>query len=138
MAALGRLELAALNKGVVLSRLHGLAVRAVLFHNGTWSDWRETLRRMPANRLPDGQLSDTRVAASLVDLCGTDALGRLPGRWVIFDRDFTELLGDWQRWRGMQVSNLGFERHLHAAPLHQATLKLPSACGYTDTSRRRK
>jgi predicted glutamine amidotransferase len=47
------------------TRLSGHA-RAVLFHNGTWSQWRETLRRMPRHRRPDGLLSDTRVAASLV------------------------------------------------------------------------
>ena len=118
------------------TRLSGHA-RAVLFHNGTGMEWRETLRRMPHGRL-GGLLSDTRVAASLVDLCGTDALERLPGRWVFFERDFTELFGDWQRWRGMRVSNLGFERHLPDTPRHQATLKLSSACGYPDTNRRRK
>ena len=83
-------------------------VRVVLFHNGTWSDWRENLRRMPRHRIPDGLLSDTRVAASLVDLCGTDVLDRLPGRWVFFDRDFTELYGDWREWGGMKASNLHF------------------------------
>ncbi|MFY7818845.1 MAG: hypothetical protein ACOVRB_10830, partial [Akkermansiaceae bacterium] len=57
---------------------------------------------------PDGLLSDTRVAASLVDLCGIDTLDRLPGRWVFFERDFTELFGDWRNWRGMKVSNLHF------------------------------
>ena len=31
--------------------------RAVLFHNGTWSGWRETLKRMPRHRMPDGLLS---------------------------------------------------------------------------------
>lgn len=82
--------------------------RAVLFHNGTWSGWRETLRRMPRNRVPDGLLSDTRVAASLVDLCGMQVLEKLPGRYVLFERDFTELFGDWREWRGMRVSNLGF------------------------------
>jgi hypothetical protein len=48
------------------TRLSGHA-RAVLFHNGTWGGWRETLRRMPKHRAPDGLLSDTRVAASMVD-----------------------------------------------------------------------
>jgi hypothetical protein len=89
------------------TRLSGHA-RAVLFHNGTWSQWRETMQRMPRHRMPDGLLSDTRVAASLVDLCGMDTLDRLPGRWVFFDRDFTELFGDWRKWRGMIVSNLHF------------------------------
>jgi len=89
------------------TRLSGNA-RAVLFHNGTWSHWRDTMQRMPRHRMPEGLLSDTRVAAALVDLCGMDTLDRLPGRWVFFERDFTELFGDWRKWRGMQVSNLGF------------------------------
>ena len=89
------------------TRLSGQA-RAVLFHNGTWSHWRETMHRMPRHRIPDGLLSDTRVAASLVDLSGMDTLDQLPGRWVFFERDFTELFGDWRKWRGMKVSNLVF------------------------------
>jgi len=36
----------------------------------------------------------------LVDLCGTDVLERLPGRWVLFDRDFTKLYDDWREWQG--------------------------------------
>jgi hypothetical protein len=126
------------------TRLSGHA-RAVLFHNGTWCQWRETLRRMPKHRMPDGLLSDTRVAASLVDLCGMDALDRLPGRWVFFDRDFTELYGDWREWRGMQVSNLGFTYGLSTPALfapkhtqsadshHQPFLDFPDTCGNPDT-----
>jgi len=116
------------------TRLTGHA-RAVLFHNGTWGVWREVLRRMPGSRV-NGLLSDTRVAASLVDLCGPEILERLPGRWVFFERDFTELFGEWQRWRGMRVSNLGFTHHLTSG--HQATLKLSATCGTPDTRKRRK
>ena len=110
--------------------------RAVLFHNGTWCDWRETLGRMPSHRITGGPLSDTRVAASFVDLCGVETLERLPGRWVFFERDFTELFGDWQQWGGMQVSNLHFT---HRLPGHQqGTPKLSAACGTPDIRPRRK
>jgi hypothetical protein len=119
------------------TRLSGHA-RAVLFHNGTWSDWRENLRRMPRHRMPDELLSDTRVAASLVDLCGVDVLDRLPGRWVFFDRDFTELYGDWREWDGIRVSNLGFTHQLRDTPRHQSTLKLSVTCGNPDTRKPRK
>jgi hypothetical protein len=119
------------------TRLSGQA-RAVLFHNGTWGQWRETLRRMPRNRIPDGLLSDSRVVASMVDLCGTDVLDRLPGRWVFFDRDFTELYGDWSDWRGMRASNLNFA-HLLKAPApsrsksrHKPILDFPDTCGNPD------
>jgi len=36
-----------------------IKTRAVRFHNGTRGQWRETLRRMPRHRMPDGLLSDT-------------------------------------------------------------------------------
>jgi hypothetical protein len=121
------------------TRLSGHA-RAVLFHNGTWADWRETLRRMPRHQRPDGLLSDTRVAASLVDLCGMDVLDRLPGRWAFFDRDFTELYGDWREWQGMRASNLYFLPLRGATPSShsQRFIKLSATCGNLDTRKPRK
>ena len=118
------------------TRLTGHA-RAVLFHNGTWSGWRETLKRMPRHRMPDGLLSDTRVAASMVDLCGMNVLDRLPGRWVLFERDFTELYGDWRDWRGMRASNLGFLHELRGhggcpGSYSQPFLPLSDECGTPD------
>ncbi len=92
------------------TRLTGHA-RSVLFHNGTWSGWRDSLKRMPGHRISDGVLSDTRVAASLVDYLGTSVLDRLPGRYVFFDREFTELYGDWKEYCGMTVSNTYFVPH---------------------------
>jgi hypothetical protein len=95
--------------------------------------------------MPDGLMSDTRVAASLVDLCGMDTLDRLPGRWVFFDRDFTELYGDWREWRGMKASNLGFTYGLSKPSLfapkdtqsadshYQPFLDFPDTCGNSDT-----
>jgi hypothetical protein len=115
------------------TRLSGHAC-AVLFHNGTWRAWRDTLIRMPRHRAPDGLLSDSRVAASLVDLCGMDVLDRLPGRYVFYERDFTALFGHWHNWRGMQVSNLNFTSHLNTpSRTHQPLLDLPDTCGNSDT-----
>ncbi len=115
------------------TRMSGHAL-AALFHNGTWSNWRETLRRMPRHHRPDGLMSDTRVAASLVDLCGMDVLDRLPGRWVFFDRDFTELYGDWREWCGMKASNLYFLplRGHGPSSWHQSSFTLPDTCDYPD------
>ncbi len=92
------------------TRLTGHA-RAVLFHNGTWLDWRHALWWVRVRDLT-GPQSDTRAAAMLADRFGPDVLGRLPGRWVFFERGFTELYGDWHPWRGMQASNLMFESAL--------------------------
>ena len=104
------------------TRLTGHA-RAVLFHNGTWTRWEPMRKRMPSKRLARGPLSDTRVAASLVDLAGSETLERLPGRWVFFERDFTQLFGDWRTANGMRVSNFHF---LDAIP-----------CAYTRPTRRK-
>jgi hypothetical protein len=91
---------------------------------------------MPCDRRPDGLLSDTRVVASMVDLCGAEALESLPGRWVFFDRDFTELYGDWRTWRGMKVSNLNFlpveADRPRAKTRHQPFLDFPDTCGNPD------
>ncbi len=120
------------------TRLSGQA-RAVLFHNGTWGAWRETLRRMPQARIQDGELSDSRVAASLVDLCGLEILERLPGRYVFFDRDSTELFGDWRTWRGMKVSNLHFIHYLESPPRsHDLFPDSPPTCGHKPSKRPRK
>ena len=89
------------------TRLTGRA-RAVLFHNGTWTGWRDALARMPRHRITDKLVSDSRVAASLVDHLGPQVLNRLPGKYALFDRDGTELFGDWREWGGMKVSNLAF------------------------------
>jgi hypothetical protein len=74
-----------------------------------------------------------------------DKLDRLPGRWVFFERDFTELYGDWREWRGMQASNLGFTYELskpsifapkHTQPAdsqHQPFFDFPDTCGTSDT-----
>ena len=48
-------------------------------------------------------VSFSSLSASLVALCGMDVLDRFPGRWVFFDRDFTELHGDWRGWQGMRA-----------------------------------
>jgi predicted glutamine amidotransferase len=115
------------------TRLSGHA-RAVLFHNGTWGGWRNTLQRMPRHRRPEGQLSDTRVAASLVDLCGMDTLDQLPGRWVFFDRDLTALFGEWRKWGGMRVSNLHFTAGLiQSSPQwQQPYFNFSDDCGNSD------
>jgi hypothetical protein len=69
-----------------------------------------------------------------------DVLDRLPGRWVFFDRDFTELYGDWREWQGMRASNLYFLPLLTDAPSRpsQRPLKLSATCGTPDTRNRRK
>jgi hypothetical protein len=72
----------------------------------------------------------------MVDLCGMDVLDRLPGRWVLFERDFTELYGDWRDWNGMRSSNLGFLHELRGhggcTGYSQPFLPLSDECGTPD------
>jgi len=69
-----------------------------------------------------------------------DVLERLAGRWVFFDRDFTELYGDWREWQGMRASNLYFLPLRDDSPssTSQRLLKLSVTCGNPDTRSRRK
>lgn len=105
------------------TRLTGRA-RSVLFHNGTWTGWREALGRMPRHRITDKLVSDSRVAASLVNYLGPQVLDRLPGRYAFFDREFTELYGEWHDYGGIKVSNL------HFLPLDEARVCQPSTSGF--------
>jgi hypothetical protein len=53
---------------------------------------------------------------------------------VFFDRDFTELYGDWREWQGMRASNLFFLPLRPDTPSrsHQPFLTFPDTRGYSD------
>lgn len=90
----------------------------VLFQNGTWSDYRDALRRLEDVRkqpLPITPMSDTRAAALVVHTTGPEVLNKLPGRWVWMNAVETKLYGPWEDWHGMQVSNTGFTWRLRRA-----------------------
>jgi hypothetical protein len=59
---------------------------------------------------------------------------------VFFDRDFTELYGDWREWQGMRASNLYFLplRDDSSSSHSQRLLKLSATCGNPDTRKSRK
>ena len=69
-----------------------------------------------------------------------DVLDRLPGRWVFFDRDFSELYGEWHEWGGMRASNLYFLPVQPDRPSRspQPLLKFSATCGNPDTRKHRK
>ena len=106
-----------------VSRKAGLAfhgkTKAVLFHNGTWGGWEEALDRLVSlggHDDIDGPMSDTRAAAVVVDHLGRHVLDRLPGRWVLFGMKETQLYGEWEEFKGMNVSNTNF---VHRLPVKQ-------------------
>lgn len=92
-----------------VTALEGTA-NSVLFHNGTWGQWRETLNELAPGL--DGPVSDTRVAAIRVHYEGEEALVEMAGRWVVFGHKKTELCGDFQSRKGLRYSNLNWVRNL--------------------------
>ena len=56
--------------------------------------------------------------------------------YLLFERDFTELYGDWRDWRGMRASNLGFLHELRGhggcPGYSQPFLPLSDECGTPD------
>jgi hypothetical protein len=92
------------------TKLSGTANR-LLFHNGTWSDWRRALEHVPGAKLAAGSapLSDSRAMALLVHhLRDAALLEHVAGRVVLFGAKKTKLFGPWKEWEGMTCSNLGF------------------------------
>jgi hypothetical protein len=92
------------------TRLHGTA-RSLLFHNGTWSGYRDVLEQDPSllDSLPLGKgVSDTCVLAALLARKGSEILRRIPGRFAVMTPKSIQLHGDWEEHEGMRVSNRHF------------------------------
>jgi hypothetical protein len=92
------------------TKLSGTSQR-LLFHNGTWGDWKRALKHVPEAMLGAGDtpLSDSRAMALLVHHLGkAEILEHVGGRVVLFGVKTTRFFGDWREWGGMRCSNLGF------------------------------
>jgi len=78
--------------------------RSVLFHNGTWSAWREFADVQELDL--QGPVSDSRVAAAAVHHHGFHWLRQIPSRFAMLSvRDGIKLLGDWRQIDGLWFSN---------------------------------
>lgn len=108
---------------------------AVLFHNGTWSGWRDALKHAQTDGAtpPPGPMSDTRAAAWLCSLYGHKFLKTCsPSRWVYFSSRDTVMYGQWYKRQGIYFSNLYWSRHpddpsvpsVLSVPTHQTKLDL--------------
>ena len=82
---------------------------AVLFHNGHWNNWEESVLRhaIASNReIPDGEWSDTRAAAWIVHAVGTNFLRFISGKFAVLDPSGISLYGsDWYSENGVRFSN---------------------------------
>lgn len=82
---------------------------AVLFQNGTWSDWQRAIEHAieEGHKPPTGPMSDTRAAAWLCSIYGHKFLKKLqPSRWVYFSANETATFGQWFKRDGLYFSNL--------------------------------
>jgi hypothetical protein len=97
------------------TKLSGVSNR-LLFHNGTWADWRRALTHVFGEDWKiglHGPMSDSRAMALLVhELKTSSILENVGGRVVIFGSKRTEFFGPWKMWKGMHCSNLGFTYEL--------------------------
>lgn len=100
------------NAGLDLS---GETTGSVLFHNGTWGDWRNVVLNTAINaqvELPDGDWSDTRALAWAAKIYGKAILPIINEKTVIFGPDFlriTNLNAGWKKVDGVYCSNDFFD-----------------------------
>ena len=97
---------------------------AVLFQNGTWSDWRDAVARAEAlgHKAPSGKMSDARAAAWLCHVHGRHEWLKEVGwsRWVYLNARELVLYGDWKEREGMRFSNLHWCGRDTSPPPHLA------------------
>jgi hypothetical protein len=90
--------------------LEGKASR-VLFHNGTYQDWKESCMQMILSRklyIPKGIWSDSRALAWMAFHCGHRVLGFVNGKIVVFSAKSIKLFGNWVEENGISYSNTFF------------------------------
>jgi len=85
---------------------------SVLFHNGTYADWKDTLLdtvvRRPSLKIPEGELSDTRVIAFLCSVYGIGFLNLICGfsKFGVIDKKGIRMYGDnWHEENKVYYSN---------------------------------
>lgn len=86
---------------------------SVLFHNGTWSDWRkfclDTASRQP-EKFPIGRWSDSRAMAWCASIYGLGILELINEKVIVFGPEKIDIFGDgWDEEEGVFVSNKGWK-----------------------------
>jgi len=80
----------------------------VLFHNGTWRNWRAVLDQMPNK--PSGEWSDSRAIAFILGSIGEPILDDIPCKFAVMDNEGTRIypsdLSGWVKRGGVLYSNM--------------------------------
>lgn len=98
--------------------LEGWTNKAVLFHNGTWSEYRHKMYEaalLKGVKLPRGPFSDTRMMAWLFHLLGEGFLDDIGEKVILFKPDDIEIFGHSRGWaciEGVWCSNSGFTHRM--------------------------
>lgn len=99
--------------------LEGLGNGSVLFHNGTWKEWKRGARDFSLNtadtQIPDGDMSDSRVIAWICAHKGYRFLNLLPGRYAVVTKSrgvklFPPTKAGWTQIGGVWYSNTDWDR----------------------------
>jgi hypothetical protein len=99
-----------------LITMEGTTTGSVLFHNGTWQDWRkfslDTASRSP-EKFPTGRWSDSRALAWNASIYGLGILEIINEKVIVFGPEDIHIFGDgWGEEEGVFVSNKGWKsRH---------------------------
>lgn len=88
---------------------------SVLFHNGTWSNWDQVCLEAVIKKdikFPDGDWSDSRAMAWLVDKYGVGVLNLLSdgNKIVVFSKEGFKRFGRWTKVQDFTCSNDYFDR----------------------------
>ena len=86
---------------------------SLLFHNGTVSDWERfgMSHFLSIGYIPEGEMSDTRVAAMIVAKLGQKALKFMSGKFILWDKDIATLFGKFTEEKGVFFSNSSYESY---------------------------
>ena len=87
---------------------------SVLFHNGTWSNWTDVCLNATINKgieFPEGDWSDSRAMAWLVDKYGTGIMNLIPdgNKIAILSKDGIKKYGKWTTVQEFSCSNDYFD-----------------------------
>jgi len=94
-------------------KLSGETGRGVLFHNGTWGQWRsfslEFATKRPGITIPVGAWSDTRAMAWIASYIGDGVLEFINEKTVVYGPKHLQIFGDgWEEVEGITMSNKFF------------------------------
>lgn len=91
------------------AKLSGVTPKGVLFHNGTWSQWRSIAMDLAINRnikVPPGPWNDTRTMAWVTAHLGEGILEFINEKTVLFGPKTFSIFGDgWEEVEGIPMSN---------------------------------